>query len=170
MKDTKADRDEARRETIIELAHRLFEQKGYEDVGMRDICRAAGLSPPQIYRLGIDKKDLLAEVILRVNQTIIEQVKCCNIKPSESALAFIERYLLSMYELDIGIKSIRAEGAAYGWKWSHKYEALIVEQIHELVAPPVRVDWVAAIPPEPFNDHLIAPTALSVCGTISRDR
>jgi len=63
-----------------------------------------------------------------------------SIKPFDSALytsalAFIEQYLLDLYKQDINIKSIRKEGAAFGWKWSGKYEALIIEQLLQILKP-----------------------------------
>lgn len=131
--EEKAKKAKEQIESIVKVAHRLFEKNGYETVGIREISAAANKSPMQIYRLGLDKQDLLAEVILRVNA---EQIKI--IKPYQSSKAsskFIENYLLSLYEQDIAIKSIRQEGAAFGWKWSEKYEALIIEQVMQIIKP-----------------------------------
>lgn len=131
-------KDDAKRDridTIINIAHRLFEKNGYEQVGIREICQSAGLSPTQLYRLELTKQDLLAEVILRVNQEQINRIKPFAIKGFKSAQAYIEDYLLKLYESDIQIKSIRAEGAAFGWKWSGKYESRIIEQVFKLIKP-----------------------------------
>lgn len=135
MATQKVDAKRARIETIINIAHRLFEQNGYEQVGIREICQSAGLSPTQLYRLDLSKQDLLAEVILRVNQEQIKRIKPFTSKGFKSAQKYIESYLLHLYESDIQIKSIRAEGAAFGWKWSGKYEALIIEQLFKLIKP-----------------------------------
>lgn len=124
-----------RADTVIRIAHELFERDGYENVGIREICTLVGLSPTQLYRLGLDKKDLLAEVILRVNQEIIDRIKPFSAKGFKSALDYIEQYLLGLYKQDIAIKSIRAEGAAFGWKWSGKYEELIIRQIFQMLQP-----------------------------------
>jgi AcrR family transcriptional regulator len=131
----KSDINRQRLETIIDIAHRLFAQSGYENVGIREICQAAGLSPTQLYRLGVSKQDLLAEVILRVNQKQIVNIKAFSASGFKSAQAYIETYLLNLYEADIAIKGIRAEGAAFGWKWSGKYEELIIAQILQLIKP-----------------------------------
>jgi AcrR family transcriptional regulator len=124
-----------RLDSIVSIAHRLFEQSGYEHVGVREICQTAGLSPTQLYRLGVSKQDLLAEVILRVNQSQINSIKPFSTKGFKSARTYIETYLLKLYQADIDIKGIRAEGAAFGWKWSGKYEALIIEQVFQLIKP-----------------------------------
>lgn len=131
----KSDINRQRLETIIDIAHSLFAQSGYENVGIREICQTAGLSPTQLYRLGVSKQDLLAEVILRVNQKQIVSIKAFSARGFKSAQAYIETYLLNLYEADIAIKGIRAEGAAFGWKWSGKYEELIIAQVFQLIKP-----------------------------------
>ena len=131
----KSDINRQRLETIIDIAHSLFAQSGYENVGIREICQTAGLSPTQLYRLGVSKQDLLAEVILRVNQKQIVSIKAFSARGFKSAQAYIETYLLNLYEADIAIKGIRAEGAAFGWKWSGKYEELIISQVFQLIKP-----------------------------------
>ncbi len=135
MATKQADTKLRRLDAIVSIAHSRFAQSGYEGVGVREICQMAGLSPTQLYRLGISKQDLLAEVILRVNQSQIDSIKPFSAKGFESAQTYIENYLLKLYQADIGIKSIRAEGAAFGWKWSGKYEALIIEQVFQLIKP-----------------------------------
>ncbi len=120
---------------VVNIAHRLFASRGYEAVGIREIAQEAGISPMQVYRLGIDKTDLLAEAILIVNREMIEGIRPFDKNSYTSALSFVEDYLLKLYEQDIAIKSIRAEGAAFGWKWSEKYEALIIEQLMQILKP-----------------------------------
>jgi AcrR family transcriptional regulator len=120
---------------VVDLAYRLFASRGYEEVGIREIAKEAGINPMQVYRLGVDKTDLLAEVILLVNQKIIDGILPFDGTSQTSALTFIEKYLLDLYQQDIAIKSIRKEGAAFGWKWSEKYEALIIAQLIQILKP-----------------------------------
>jgi AcrR family transcriptional regulator len=120
---------------VITIAHRLFETRGYEAVGVREIAKEAGISPMQVYRLGLDKQDLLAEVILIVNQEIITAIKPFSKASSKSAVDYIEKYLLDLYAKDIDIKNIRKEGAAFGWKWSGNYEQLIIAQLMHILKP-----------------------------------
>ncbi len=131
-KTTKTDQ---RKSEVINIAHQLFETRGYEAVGVREIAKEAGISPMQVYRLGLDKQDLLAEVILIVNQEIIDASKPFVAGKSKTAVDYIERYLLDLYVKDINIKSIRKEGAAFGWKWSGKYEQLIISQLMHMLKP-----------------------------------
>lgn len=128
-------KQQKRLEQVIAVARQLFEERGYEDVGIREISTAAGMNPVQLYRLGLDKRDLLAEVILKVNAEQIERIKPFTPNKSKTSASFIKNYLLDLYEQDIAIKSIRKEGAAFGWKWSEKYEALIIEQLMQIIKP-----------------------------------
>jgi hypothetical protein len=66
---------------------------------------------------------------------MINKIKSFNSASNTTVLAFIEKYLLDLYRQDIEIKSIRKEGAAFGWKWSEKYEALIIEQLMQILKP-----------------------------------
>lgn len=133
--EAKLKKDRVQIEAIVKVAQHLFEKHGFEKVGMREISSAAKKSPMQLYRLGLDKQDLLAEVILRVNAEQIKSIKSFSPSNKIAAHRFIEDYLLDLYEQDIAIKSIRKEGAAFGWKWTEKYEALIIQQLMEIIKP-----------------------------------
>ena len=133
--EAKLKKAQAQIEAIVKVAHRLFEKHGFEHIGMREISAAAKKSPMQLYRLGLDKQDLLAEVILRVNAEQIKNIKSFVPNKKIAANTFIKGYLLDLYEQDIAIKSIRKEGAAFGWKWTEKYEALIIQQLMEIIKP-----------------------------------
>ncbi|MBU3594216.1 TetR/AcrR family transcriptional regulator [Polynucleobacter sp. 71A-WALBACH] len=133
--EKKVRKTEGQIEAIVKVAQRLFEKKGYEQVGMREISAAANKSPMQLYRLGLDKQDLLAEVIIRVNAQQIKHIQAFSQTQKQTATQFIEAYLLDLYKQDITIKSIRKEGAAFGWKWSEKYETLIIEQLMQIIQP-----------------------------------
>lgn len=120
---------------VVAVARQLFEERGYEEVGIREISTGAGMNPMQLYRLGLGKRDLLAEVILTVNAEQIKRIKPFTPEKTKGAIDFIEHYLLNLYKHDIAIKSIRKEGAAFGWKWSEKYEALIIAQLMQIIKP-----------------------------------
>lgn len=110
--------------------------RGYEAVGMRDIARAVGREPIQVYRLKLNKSDILAELIIELNQEQINRLPgiCSHIKGS----SLFERtcsYLQELYELDIYYLPIRSVGAAFGWMWSASYEQRVIEQVHQLIKP-----------------------------------
>ena len=61
------------RTDVINVARQLFMSKGYENVGMRDIAQVLGQQPTQVYRLNLCKADILAELILELNEKTDEQ-------------------------------------------------------------------------------------------------
>jgi AcrR family transcriptional regulator len=131
---------DARFKQLVNAAKILFATKGYGEVGIREICEAAGCSPVQAYRLGLSKIDLLAEVSIALTDNQIQVISQHNkIKDSEDMDAFIIRYLTLLYESDIENIKIRRETAAYGWMWSAKYEERIVQQVFALLSPIVQV-------------------------------
>src|SRR3954454_24080721 len=54
-----------RREQIAQVAQRLFSERGYRAVGVDDIAREAGVSPPVLYDHFDSKRDLYAHLIER---------------------------------------------------------------------------------------------------------
>ena len=128
------------KDQVLKAAHALFMARGYEAVGMREIAKAVGRQPVQVYRLNLSKADILAELILALNEeqiallpTLLERVK------GAGAVERTCRYLLELYRLDIRDLPIRSVGAAYGWTWSIDYEHRVIAQIGHLVKPVA--DW-----------------------------
>jgi len=113
---------------------------GYDAVGMRDIARAVGKQPPQLYRLQLTKSDILAEIIIELNQEQIDVLPVL-LATVEGGNAF-ERtcsYLVGLYASDIAYKPIRSIGAAFGWTWQAPYEDSVIAQVMQLLAPVA--DW-----------------------------
>ena len=48
---------------ILAVAARLFAERGYSNVSIRDVCKAAGVSPPMIYYYFKDKKGLFRAAV-----------------------------------------------------------------------------------------------------------
>ena len=71
--------DHPRRERLIEVAARVFNQKGYEAASLREICEAAGILPGSMYYHFRSKEDLYvtlhAEGFRQVNEAVGELVK-----------------------------------------------------------------------------------------------
>ena len=131
----KSEKTQLRLKQVVDVAHHLFESRGFEQVGIREIAKAANISPIQVYRLGLDKQDLLAEVIFQVNEEVIKKIKPFTPSKHKDVASFIEGYLLDLYKQDVAIKNIRKEGAAFGWLWSGKYESLIIGQVMQMIKP-----------------------------------
>jgi AcrR family transcriptional regulator len=66
--------DHPRREQLVEVAARVFNQKGYEAASLREICEAAGILPGSMYYHFRSKEDLFvtvhAEGFRRLNEAV----------------------------------------------------------------------------------------------------
>ena len=121
---------------VLDAARELFMAHGYEAVGMRDIAKSVGRQPVQVYRLNLSKQDILAELIIALNEVQIGQISVL-LERIKGTNAF-ERtcaYLRELYQSDIQYLPIRSVGAAFGWMWSMEYERRVVEQVGQLVSP-----------------------------------
>jgi AcrR family transcriptional regulator len=71
--------DHPRRERLIEMAARVFNQKGYESASLREICEAAGILPGSMYYHFRSKEDLYvnvhAEGFRQVNEAMDRALK-----------------------------------------------------------------------------------------------
>jgi AcrR family transcriptional regulator len=87
---------------ILEVASRLFAERGYSNVSIRDICKLAGTTAPTIYYYFGDKRGLfnaavqpritLSEFIARIRK------QTRNRGPTEAITNFIDTYLSSFPE------------------------------------------------------------------------
>lgn len=124
------------KEQVLKAARQLFMARGYEAVGMRDIARAVGREPVQVYRLKLSKSDILAELILELNQEQINQLsEICHRITGRDLLDRTCFYLRELYTSDVHYLPIRSVGAAFGWMWSAAYEQRVVEQVYQLIQP-----------------------------------
>lgn len=56
---------EARKEILIEAALELFEKKPFDEIGVRDIAAAVGVSPASMYRYFTSREDLFVEAFIK---------------------------------------------------------------------------------------------------------
>jgi AcrR family transcriptional regulator len=133
-------RNDSLKKQVLHAAKTLFMERGYELVGMRDIAEAVGKQPVQIYRLNLPKADILAELIIALNQEQIAQLPAlCKRVRGRTAFERTCSYLCELYTLDIQYLPIRSVGAAFGWLWSAEYETRVIKQVQQLLKP--MVDW-----------------------------
>ena len=121
---------------VLAAAKELFLTRGYDAVGMREIAAAVGRQPVQIYRLNLSKSDILAELIIELNDEQIRQLPLLCARVSGTTLAArVGSYFRELYALDIQYLPIRSVGAAYGWMWNPAYEEKIIAQVMQLLQP-----------------------------------
>lgn len=127
---------ESLRLKVLAAARQLFMERGYDAVGMRDIATAVNKQPVQVYRLKLSKSDILAELIIELNNEQLRRLpKMRKRMTGETPFENTCTYLRELYQLDIKYLPIRSVGAAFGWMWSLDYEQRIVAQVGELIRP-----------------------------------
>jgi AcrR family transcriptional regulator len=125
---------------VLEAAKALFLKHGYDTVGMREISHAVGRQPTQIYRLNLSKPDILAELVIELNDEQIRQIPdLCARVTGTHLFDRVCGYFRELYALDIQYLPIRSVGAAYGWMWNPDYEEKIIGQVMQLLQPVI--DW-----------------------------
>jgi AcrR family transcriptional regulator len=86
------------RDEILSTAARLFGERGFANVSVRDICEEAGVTPPTIYHYFGSKDHLFQEVIrTRLNLSDFQQTLLKLLEsqpdPTSQLCAFIYHYL-----------------------------------------------------------------------------
>jgi AcrR family transcriptional regulator len=121
---------------VLAAAKELFLRHGYDAVGMREIAAEVGRQPVQIYRLNLSKSDILAELIIDLNDQQIRQLPA--LRARMNGITLMDKvcdYFRELYALDIQYLPIRSVGAAHGWMWSAAYENAIIGQNIQLSQP-----------------------------------
>src|SRR6185503_18500058 len=86
MTSTRAERDAAlhsdadrpsRREQILRAAAQLFAERGARAVGVDDVGAAVGVTGPAIYRHFASKDAMLAEMLLRISERLLDGGTAC---------------------------------------------------------------------------------------------
>ncbi len=90
--------DRHSRKRILEVATRLFKEKGFANVSVREICHVAGVSLPMVYYYFKDKRGLF-QAVTRENITLkalledLKAIQISNQSPERKVQRFIEIYL-----------------------------------------------------------------------------
>jgi AcrR family transcriptional regulator len=83
---------------ILEVARSLFTQRGFANVAVRDICRAANVTPPTVYYY-FKNKEALFDAVVRETITMTEFINRLDQEckkadgPPSQVLAFTRTYL-----------------------------------------------------------------------------
>ena len=85
------------KQKMLDVARKLFWEKGYNATSMRDIANAYGCKPANIYNFFSQKEDILYEVLLEEMEQIIAPIKHLEegdqSDPVDQVRAFIESHL-----------------------------------------------------------------------------
>ncbi|AFL81253.1 transcriptional regulator [Aequorivita sublithincola DSM 14238] len=107
-----------RKEEIIVTAARLFYEKGYKAISMRDIAAAMDIKAASLYNHIKSKQEILSEIILKVAEEFTVGMECV-VAENSSAIKKIEKVI----ELHIDITVNHSEAlAALNNDWMHLEE------------------------------------------------
>jgi TetR/AcrR family transcriptional regulator len=104
-----AEETHATAEKILQVASRMFAEKGFANASVRDICRETGTTPPVIYYYFGSKKGLFEAVArkqISMGDFILKLSRASGLKdPRKGLEAFVSTYLSSFPEhtFDVGL-------------------------------------------------------------------
>ncbi|WP_295992807.1 TetR/AcrR family transcriptional regulator [Rugamonas sp.] len=110
------------RERIVEVAGRLFRERGYDGIGVADLMRGAGLTHGGFYGHFDSKEDLLAEACGRaLEQAVLRWQRVADQSPEQprAALAqlsasYLSKKHVTQPELGCSITTLGADAARLG--------------------------------------------------------
>lgn len=86
---------EENRETVINVASRLFREHGFDGIGLKDLMKGAGLTQGGFYKQFASKDDLAAQASRRALESATRRWSTAAAKSSDPLEAIMEFYLSS---------------------------------------------------------------------------
>ncbi|WP_299556698.1 TetR/AcrR family transcriptional regulator [uncultured Mycolicibacterium sp.] len=145
-------RPAGRRERILDVAARLFNERGFHNVQMNDVARAAEISTATLYQHVNSKTDVLRAVLERGAQGlhyVTAEALACAATPRQALDALIESYIRQVLGVHGRVMSILTTDLLY---LPEQVQAALRESQREYIA-----EWVAAI--EALTEGLTAVDA-----------
>lgn len=156
-----------RRERLLAAAIELYGTRGYLAVGVKDICREAGLSDRYFYESFADSAALLNASCDRVTASLLELVEqrvaaVTPPRPEDQTRAAIEAFVRALADDPRWARLVFAETSAAGPEAELRMRATL-RQFAALVAATARPHI-----PDRIPDRLVQMGALSLVGAIER--
>ena len=156
---SKAEQSEATRKALVAEARRLFAERGYADVGLAELVRAAGVTKGALYHHFGSKEGLFREVLRQVQGDVADRIeRAADALPDPwDRLSAGCRAFLSA-GADPGIRRIMLidAPAVLGWEeWRAMDEAASARHLADALADLVDAGAIAPRPIEPLA-HLLS--------------
>lgn len=74
LSNTPSDRTLARRQQVLDAAAECFRRRGFHAASMAEIAKTAGMSPGHIYNLFENKDDIIAAIVERDCEEVLERI------------------------------------------------------------------------------------------------
>jgi TetR/AcrR family transcriptional repressor of nem operon len=84
------------RETVINVASRLFRERGFDGIGLKDLMRGAGLTQGAFYKQFASKDDLAAQASKRAMESATHRWSAATAAKPEDPLGAVIAFYLSM--------------------------------------------------------------------------
>lgn len=84
------------RETVINVASRLFREHGFDGIGLKDLMKGAGLTQGAFYKQFASKEDLVAQASRRAMESATHRWSAATAARPEDPLGAVVAFYLSM--------------------------------------------------------------------------
>ncbi|RWQ85299.1 MAG: TetR/AcrR family transcriptional regulator [Mesorhizobium sp.] len=84
------------RETVINVASRLFRERGFDGIGLKDLMKGAGLTQGAFYKQFASKEDLAAQASRRAMESATHRWSAATAAKPEDPLGAVIAFYLSM--------------------------------------------------------------------------
>ena len=84
------------RETVINVASRLFRERGFDGIGLKDLMKGAGLTQGAFYKQFASKEDLAAQASRRALESAFSRWSAATAAKPEDPLGAVMAFYLSM--------------------------------------------------------------------------
>lgn len=151
------------RQTIVDVAEKLFAEHGFAAVSTNIICRAAGVTDGALFHHFRSKKDLFCEIATRLHTNIHKTIYRAGLDVADPIEAFIvgARKSMEVTQLPHNQRIVFIEGPAVlgTEKWREIDQQLGLRLIEGGLLAVARVESLPA--------HVLKPMAMLALGTIN---
>lgn len=119
-------RKAAREDQLLEVATRLFKEKGYHNTSMQDIADGLGVQKASLYYYIDSKEDLLRRLLRRAASilgTQIDEIYAADLPPVQKLRRALENHAVTTME-NLNLVSV----------YLHEYRNLSPQQLEEILA------------------------------------
>jgi len=125
------------RETVINVASRLFRKRGFDGIGLKDLMKSAGLTQGAFYKQFASKEDLAAQASRRAMESATHRWSAATAANPEDPLGAVIAFYLSMghrgEKMDgCPIVALGSDAARQGMDVKASFEAGIKEHLEIL--------------------------------------
>ncbi len=132
------------RETVINVASRLFRERGFDGIGLKDLMEAAGLTQGGFYKQFASKEDLVAQASRRALESATLRWSAATAENPEDPLGAVIAFYLSTEHREekmdgCPVVALGADAARQGSDVKASFEAGIkayLELLERLIAEP----------------------------------